>query len=64
MDVVWHHDKVSEFITIAVEMTQALADDFGIRAISQYTGSVTGIEFVVPALREVLIEFCLSFNFE
>ena len=50
MDVVWHDNKISKLIKIAVEMTQALADDFRICAISEHTGSVTGIKFVVPAL--------------
>ena len=62
MEVVWHHKKNRQFVSIAVEMTQTPADDVGIRLVSQHARSVTRIEFVVPGFREVLIEFCLSFN--
>ena len=64
VDAVWHYNKIRQLVSVAIKLVKTVAHNFRDRPISQHAGPVTGIEFVVPAFGEMLIEFCLSFNVE
>ena len=58
--MIWHHNKVCQFIAMAVEMMQAIGNDVGVCRVSQDTRSVARIKLIVPALGEMLIELRLD----
>ena len=64
MDVIRHHNKIRQLVPVAIKLVETVAHNLRDRPISLHAGSVTRIEFDVPAFREVLIEYCLSFNIE
>ena len=49
VDVVWHYDEIRQLVSVAIKLVKTVAHSFRDRPISQHTGSVTGIEFFVPA---------------
>jgi len=60
MNVIRHHDEIGQFISVAVEVFQAVGDNVSQFHPSQHTLTVAFVEFIMPSLREGLMEFALE----
>src|SRR4051794_7321046 len=56
MYMIWHHDKIGQVVTVAVEVMEAFRDDPGQLGSLQDAFSMTCIEMNVPALGEETLE--------
>ena len=52
VDVIWHHNEISQPVPVSVEFLQAARDNPGVCRIFQYAGPMTLVEFVVPPVLE------------